>query len=125
MQFFCLATLAALLAACTGAPGTQDDRMGRFYVAPGKYTLYNCDQLQVAAITASTRELELEALIAKAGPSAAGNLASDLAYRPEYYQVHGEMKELQRAAAEKNCKFVPGVAAAGANALPAPIPVAR
>ena len=113
LQVFCLAALAALLSACTGAPGTQDDKMGRFFVAPDKYTLYNCDQLQVAAFATRTRELELEALIAKAGPSAAGNLAADMAYRPEYYQVHGEMNELRRTAAEKNCKFVPGVAPAG------------
>jgi hypothetical protein len=120
-RLFVIGALLLMLAACTGAPGSQDDKMGRWLVAPDKYTLYNCDQLQQTALSMRVRELELEALIAKAGPSAAGNLASDMAYRPEYYQVHGEMNELRRSAAEKKCKFVPGEAAAGtkAAALPA------
>ncbi len=125
LQGFCLAALAAQLAACTGTPGTRDDKMGRFYVAPDRFRLYNCEQLQLTAVTTRKREQELEDLIAKAGPGAAGSLAADMAYRPEYYQVHGEMNELRRTAAEKNCKFVPGQAAASTNGAPAPIPVAR
>jgi hypothetical protein len=117
LQVFCLAATALLLAACTG---THDDKMGRIYVAPDKYTLYNCQQLQVTAAAMRVRELELEALIAKAGPSAAGNLAADMAYRPEYYQVHGEMNELRRSSAEKNCKFVPGEPVPGTKAASLP-----
>ena len=83
--------------------------MGRFLVAPGKYTLYNCAQLAQTMETVSERERELADLIAKAGPGAGGSFVSSVAYRPEYYQVHGEMNELRRTAAEKKCKFVPGV----------------
>lgn len=126
-RLWLIGTLALTLAACTGAPGTQDDRMGRLLVAPEKYTLYNCDQLKVAALSTRTREQELEALIAKAGTDSAGNLAADMAYRPEYYELHGEMNELRRTAAEKKCNFVPGVAptaATGAKTA-APVAVAR
>lgn len=125
LQVFCLAALAALLAACTGTPGTQDDQMGRFFVAPDKYLLYNCDQLQVAALAMRKRELELEGLIARAGTDAAGKLAADMAYRPEYYQTHGQMNELRRTSTEKNCKFVPGEAPADAKPAPAHIRIKR
>lgn len=99
--------------------------MGRFLVTPEKYTLYNCAQLQQTAVPLRVRERELEALIAKAGPSAAGGLVADTAYRPEYYQVHGEMNELRRTVAEKNCKFVLGEPLPGAEPTPAQVTIPR
>ena len=59
------------------------------------------------AKTKSMREAELEALMAKAGRDASGKLASALAYRPEYLQVHGEMNELRKTSADKNCGSPP------------------
>ncbi len=108
-----LATFSALLAGC-GAQGVSDDKLGRFLVSPDKYEYYNCDQLAVEAKTKSTREAELEALTAKAGRDASGKFASALAYRPEYLQVHGEMNELRKASAAKNC----GSAAGAASSAP-------
>jgi len=51
---------------------------------------------------------ELEALMAKAGEGTGGQLESTMAYRPEYAQLCGEMDQLRKAAADKNCKFTPG-----------------
>ncbi|MCF8476896.1 MAG: hypothetical protein K9G60_07685 [Pseudolabrys sp.] len=105
---------AVLLAGCSETGGTHEDRVGRLLVAPGKYTFYNCAQLAQAAEALRSREVELTALIAKAGPGAGGTMVSAVAYRPEYYQLRGEMNELRRETAEKNCKFVPGAAPPGA-----------
>jgi hypothetical protein len=102
------ALAAASLAACTTSGGTSDDQMGRLLVAPDKFVLYNCAQLAEAAQTTAVRERELQLLMAKAGVDSAGRLVSALAYRPEYLTVRGEMNELRKAAAAKNCKFVPG-----------------
>jgi len=77
-------------------------------VAPDKFTLYNCAQLAEAAQANAARQRELELLIAKAGPDAGGPLVSAVAYRPEYAQKRGEMNELRKTAAEKNCKSLPG-----------------
>ena len=41
--------------------------------------------------------------MARARQGTAGNLVSSVAYRPEYYQVHGEINEIRRASAAKNC----------------------
>ncbi len=82
--------------------------MGRFLVGPGKYTLYDCAQLAEAAAVAVKREGELRALMARASVDSGGRLVSAMAYRPDYYQVHGELNEMRRTAAEKKCDFVPG-----------------
>ena len=98
--------LAALLCGA-GAASADDDAMSRFLVAPGKYVLFNCQQLDVQAKANQTRMLELEALMAKSG----NELANAVAYRPEYLQLRGEMADLQREAADKKCKTAPGAGA--------------
>jgi hypothetical protein len=57
----------------------------------------------------SAREKELTGLMIKAGPGADGQLASSIAYRPEYLELHGEMNELRKTAAVKNCKPIPAL----------------
>ena len=50
------------------------------------------------------RQQQLEKLIAKAGDASTAVIVSDLAYRPEYVQLRGEMNELRKASTEKKCK---------------------
>jgi hypothetical protein len=104
---FAAATLlAALLAGCgAGAGGSSDDKMARFLVAPDKFVIYTCPEMAEKAQELTARERELEQLIAKAGQSTDGRLVSSMAYRPDYITVRGEMNELQKAAATKNCKL--------------------
>ena len=52
----------------------------------------------------------------KAGPGTGGQIASSMAYRPEYNQLRGEMVQLRKAAADKNCRFTPGAVAPGSPA---------
>jgi hypothetical protein len=98
---------AGLLAGCTASEG---DSTSRFLVAPGKYVLFNCAQIQQQATQNGNRQRELEALMLKAGDDSAGRLVSAMAYKPEYYQLRGEMADLRREALEKKCKFVPAEA---------------
>ena len=108
------AWLAGSLAACGG---TMEDKMGGALAAPDKYVLYNCAQLADAAAGNAARQKQLEDLMAKAGPGADGRLVSALAYQPEYLQLHGDMNQLHRYQAEKDCKAPP---AAPPAAKPAP-----
>jgi hypothetical protein len=100
--------LAASLAGC-GAGGSPDDQMARFLVAPDKFVLYNCAALAEKAAVDGAREKELTGLMIKAGLGAGGQIASSIAYRPEYLELHGEMNELRKAAAVKNCKPIPAL----------------
>jgi hypothetical protein len=99
-----LATLA--LSACTS------ETASRFLVEPDRFVLYGCNDLAAQAQLNLTRQRELELLIAKAG----SGVASAMAYQPEYLQLRGEMTQLRKAAADKNCKPLPSA--------PAPVPTA-
>ena len=82
----------------------SDDTAGRFLVTPDKYVLYNCVQLSDAAQANFARQQQLEKLIAKAGTGGGAEFVSNLSYRPEYVQLRGEMNELRKTSAAKNCK---------------------
>jgi len=103
------ALLAAMLAACTAPGGNTDDGMARFFVAPDKFVIFNCDQLAVRATVVADRQKELQGLMAQAGNGSDGRLVSALAYRPEYVMLRGDMTELRQAAASKNCKSMPAL----------------
>lgn len=102
--------LIAVLAAAAVCGCASEDTAGRFLVPPDQFVLYNCAQLSDAARVNFARQQELEKLMAKAGTGAGGEIVSDLAYRPEYVQLRGEMNELRKATVEKNCKPLPATA---------------
>ncbi len=109
--------LATLLASCIGSQGgNTDDNLSRALVAPGKFVLYTCPEIAEKAAATAKRQRELEALMAKAGTSGAGELVSAVAYRPEYLENRGDMNELRKAAADKRCNFAPGVERPSARA---------
>jgi hypothetical protein len=106
-QMICRGTawiLVAVLAAAALCGCASEESAGRFLVTPDKFVLYNCAQLSDAAQANFTRQQELEKLMAKAGTGSGGVMVSDLAYRPEYLQLRGEMNELRKATTAKNCK---------------------
>jgi hypothetical protein len=102
--------LGALGIAVLSGCAASDDTSGRFLVQPDKYQLYSCRELDEAAKTVGARQLELEGEMAKAGPDASGRFVSNIAYRPEYLQLRGQMNEIHRTSAEKKCKFNPNAA---------------
>src|SRR5262245_55129327 len=83
-------TFAFLIAALAVLAGcASDEAASRFLVDPGRYVLYGCTEIATAAKANSTRQREIEALMSKAGEGTGGQLASTLAYRPEYAQLRG------------------------------------
>ena len=92
--------LAANLAACGSI---SDQATSRALTAPGKYTIYDCQDLDRRAKSVRERQVELEQLMDRASQGTAGTLVSGLAYRTEYLQVRGDLEELQNAAADKKC----------------------
>jgi len=89
----------ALLSACAATSNHPEN----FYVAPGKYVLYDCKQLAGAQAHFAERDQELSRLIARAKEGAGGSLVSALAYDPDYYSNLGELRDVQREMAEKKC----------------------
>lgn len=112
-----------LLAAC-GTTDPGEDRLGKFLVAPGKYRLYDCEQLARSAAGYIARERELAQAQAKAEAGPGGGVVSVLAYSSEYGLVRGNIDELRREAMEKKCDpmppgLAPGSAGPGPNRRPA------
>ena len=107
------ATLGTLLGALSLCGCASDEVASRILVEPERYLLYNCPEIATATQSNMTRQRELEALMVKAGPGTGGQIASSLAYRPEYNQLRGEMVQLRKAAGDKNCRSTAGAAAPG------------
>ena len=95
-----VALAAATLAGCATQGGGDSSSL---LVTPGRYDFYSCPQMAQATVPLRVREKELEALMAKAGDGPGGALASTLAYRSDYLQVRGNLNELAKSAAAKNC----------------------
>jgi hypothetical protein len=94
---FCLT-----LAACAGGAHPEDA-----FVAPGKYVLYDCQQLAEAEAKFAQRDVELTRLMTRARAGAGGNLVAATVYEPEYYSNLGELKDVRREEADKKCAVRP------------------
>jgi hypothetical protein len=94
-----LLVLAALLAV-TGCTSTE---MVNTASNPGKFRLYNCDQLNVRGTAVLKRERELNGLIQKAREGAGGEVAIAIAYQNEYNIALGDLREIEITAADRNC----------------------
>lgn len=70
---------------------------------PGKFRLYNCDQLDKRGAEVLKRERELDELMQKARQGAGGEVAVAIAYQNEYNIAVGDLREIELTAAERNC----------------------
>jgi hypothetical protein len=111
-----LTALGAVLGALALSGCASEEAASRFLVEPDRYVLYSCLEIATASQSNMNRQRELEALMTKAGTDTGGQIASSMAYRPEYSQLRGEMVQLHKAAVDKNCRNAPGAAAAGVGA---------
>jgi len=93
------ALCAGVLASCAGGL----DRPENAFVAPGKYLLYDCQQLATAEAGFVTRDQELSRLMARAKEGPAGGLVSATVYEADYYSNLGELNDVRREQAEKKC----------------------
>lgn len=103
------------LAGCSTSGGGPSG-VGRLMVAPDKFVLYNCPQLEQRAIGVAARKKQLEQLMAKAGATPDGRIVNALAYQSEYTEMSADLDELRRAAAARECKPVPALARTAAPA---------
>ena len=72
-------------------------------MAPGKYDVYACPNIEAKVLSTRARRTELEQLMARSAQSPGGEFINALAYRTEYVQTGGDLEELARASAEKKC----------------------
>ena len=98
---FCAVAAAGLaLAGCGGGNGP-----GSWFVDPGRYEAYHCNDLVTRWKALTDRERDLRALMDKASQSGTGAVIGAVAYRPDYEGVLTEEKLVQREANEKKCEL--------------------
>jgi len=66
-------------------------------VAPGRYDVYTCADIDRQVQASQKRKAELEQLMGRASEGAGGAIASTIAYRGEYLQTRDELGELSHA----------------------------
>ena len=101
MTRFTLAVLGMAAPAMLAACASQE--FGISSSKPGKFNLYNCDQLNRRGAELVRRERELQGLMEKAAQGPGGEVAIAIAYRSEYNVVQGDLFEIERVGAEKKC----------------------
>ena len=97
------AFVTVLAVALAGCGSISDQSAAAALVSPGKYSLYTCQDIEQRTRAVRSRLVELQQLMARAEQGAGGQLVNALAYRTEYLQMNGEMDELAKTSAEKNC----------------------
>ena len=97
-----LLTTLAVMPLC----GCSYDTASRLVAAPDKYTLWTCAEMANEARTIADGQNELAALMRKAEVDAIGRFVSAQAYGSEYALLRGQMDQLRRTAAEKNCNLL-------------------
>ena len=114
---FVAAIMPVVLAGALSLAGcASEDAASSFLVAPGKYVLYQCDDIDRAAKAALARQQELERLMARASATATGQLIGDAAYGTELASIRGQLRDLRTTARDKNCGPMPGEVPGGSTA---------
>lgn len=99
----CLRISFITLAALGVMAGCTSNDLVTTVSRPGKFRLYNCDQLDKRGGEVLKRERELAGLMDKARQGAGGEIAIAIAYQNEYNIAQGDLREIELAAVERNC----------------------
>jgi hypothetical protein len=110
----------ALLALGLGLSGCAEmsESLTSAFADPGKYTLYECKQLEAERKGLASRAAELQGLMAKAETGAAGPVVAELAYRNDYITVRAQSKLAEEAWRSNKCHESPPVAAEAPGLTP-------
>ena len=100
-RLFAAAAVAAL--ALGGCANVSEQSAASAFVAPGKFDLYTCQDIERYALTVRNRQTELEQLMARSAQGQGGEFINTLVYRSEHLQTRGELEQLAKAATEKQC----------------------
>jgi hypothetical protein len=86
-----------------GCASISEQTAATAFVAPGRYNIYTCQEIDSQIRSAQNRALELEHLMARSAQGAGGQFINAIAYQSEYLQTRGRIKAMTEAAAGKSC----------------------
>ncbi len=92
------------MAGLAGCGSISDRTAAAAFSSPGKYNVYTCEDVERTIAALRVRQVELEQLMARASQGGAGGeFVNTIAYRGEYAQGRGDLVELAKARADKQC----------------------
>ena len=97
------AVLLAVATALASCGALSEDTALNIFVAPGKFDIFSCTDIETRAAGARYRLKELDALMAKSAQGPGGEFVNVIAYRNEHLQTRGDIRLLAEAAAHKGC----------------------
>jgi hypothetical protein len=97
------AAVAIAATALGGCANVSEQNAALAFVAPGKFNLYTCQDIERQVATTRDRRIELEQLMARSAQAPGGEFINTLVYRSEHLQTRGDLDELARVATEKQC----------------------
>lgn len=95
--------MLALAAGLAGCGALSEDTALNIFVAPGKYDIFTCADLDAHLASTRLRMKELDGLAAKSAQGPGGEFVNVIAYRNEQLQMRGNMRLLTEAYANKGC----------------------
>ena len=98
-----MAVAAMLMVGLAGCGSISDRTAAAAFTSPGKYNIYTCQDVERSIAGCARRQVELEQLMARASQGAGGEFVNTIAYRGEYAQGRGDLIELAKAKADKQC----------------------
>jgi len=99
-----LAVLVVLALGLAGCGSLSDQMASTAFVAPGKFDLLTCEEIENQIKGSRARVLELEQLMARSEQGTGGQFVSAIAYQSEYAQTRGRITAMTEAIASRNCR---------------------
>jgi hypothetical protein len=99
-----LAVAGLMLLISLGGCAEVGESVATAFADPGKYSLYDCKQLETERKSLANRAAELQGLMTKAETGVAGPVVAELAYRNDYVAVRGQAKFVEDAWRRNQCQ---------------------
>ena len=93
----------AVLAICLGGCVLAPDSFEQAFSDPSKFDFLDCKDLNAREQALARREQEMRELMDKASQGTGGAVVNALAYRTDYLNVRGELKQIREVVQRKEC----------------------
>jgi hypothetical protein len=113
---FCGALVVLLAGGALSGCASMSETVAPAFADPGKYELYDCNQLEGERKALAARTADLQKLMDKAETGAGGAVVSELAYRNDYVAVRGQSQLAEEAWRRNKCRETPPGATPAASA---------
>ena len=97
--------------ALSGCANVGDSFASGAFMDPAKYDQYDCNQLEGARKSLTTRTAELQGLILKAETGAGGTVIGEMVYRNDYISTRAQAKSVEEMWQRNKCVATQAAAA--------------